>query len=146
MGWPVLPLKGKLPLTPHGSKDATLDERQAAKWAEQWPNANIGVATGVRFFVLDVDTEGQENFDHLRHQYGIPDTIEQVTGSGGKHLLFQLPDFPVRNSAGLVAPGIDVRGAGGYIVVEPSLHPDTQRVKARRILRGDTIQGDGVAL
>jgi putative DNA primase/helicase len=130
MGWPVILLRGKLPLTPHGSKDATLDLSQAAKWAKQWPDANIGVATGHRFFVMDVDVKGggEESFDALRHQHGpFPNTIEQITGTGGRHLLFLMPDFPVRNSAGVIAPGIDIRGLGGYIVVAPSIHPDTKR-------------------
>ena len=30
---------------------------------------------------------------------------------------------PVRNSVGKVAPGIDVRGDGGYVLVPPSVHP-----------------------
>ena len=130
-GWPVLPLKGKLPLTEHGSKDATLNESQARSWWEKWPDANIGLATGHRFFVLDVDVKdgGLDSYEYLLHQHGqFPDTIEQVTGTGGKHILFSLPaDFPVRNSASQLAKGIDIRGKGGYIVAAPSIHPETRQ-------------------
>ena len=130
LGFAVIPLRGKIPLTEHGSKDASLDEAQVSAWWAASPDANIGIATGHRFFVMDVDVKGggEDSFDFLRHQHGpFPETIEQVTGTGGKHLLFQLPDFPVRNSASLIAPGIDIRGVGGYIVVAPSIHPDTKR-------------------
>jgi P4 family phage/plasmid primase-like protien len=131
LGWPVIPLRGKIPRVTNGSKDASLNEKQVRTWWEMWPDANIGVATSHRFFVLDVDIKGggEESYDYLRHQHGgfPPDTIQQVTGTGGRHLLFALPDFPVRNSTSSIAPGIDIRGAGGYIVVAPSIHPETNR-------------------
>ena len=130
LGWPVIPLRGKLPLTPHGSKDATLNESQARTWWQQWPAANVGIATGHRFFVVDVDIKsgGEETWDMLRAQHGaLPETIEQLTGTGGKHILYLLPDFPVLNSQGKIGPGIDIRGTGGYIVAAPSIHPDTKR-------------------
>jgi hypothetical protein len=38
----------------------------------------------------------------------LPDTIQQVTGSGGTHYLFQLPDFPVQNSKSKLAQGLDI--------------------------------------
>jgi len=130
LGWPVIPLRGKLPITQHGSKDATADESQVRAWWARWPDANVGLATGHRFFVVDVDvkTGGEETWDMLRAQHGsLPATIEQLTGTGGKHILYTLPDFPVKNSASKIGPGIDVRGEGGYIVAAPSLHPVTNR-------------------
>jgi P4 family phage/plasmid primase-like protien len=130
MGWPVFPCSGKVPRTENGLKDATLNEEQARSWWKQWPYANIGVTTGIRFFAFDVDVKGggEDSYEFLKTQHGaFPDTAEQVTGTGGKHLLFRLPDFPVRNSAGMIAPGIDIRGAGGYIIVAPSVHPVTKR-------------------
>ncbi len=131
LGWPVIPLKGKIPLTPNGSKDATLNESQARGWWARWPDANVGIATGHRFFVFDVDIKGvgEESYEYLIQKHGaFPNTIEQITGTGGKHLLFALPpDFPVRNSASALAKDIDIRGKGGYIVAAPSIHPDTKR-------------------
>lgn len=130
LGWPVIPLKGKIPLTKNGSKDASLNETQIKAWWQQWPEANVGLATGVRFFAVDIDIKsgGEETWDMLKHQHGeLPETIEQITGSGGKHILYRLPDFPVYNSAGKIGPGIDVRGKGGYIVASPSIHPETKR-------------------
>jgi hypothetical protein len=43
------------------------------------------------------------------------------TGGGGIHLFFRYPrGTEIRNSAGLLGPGLDVRGEGGYVVVPPS--------------------------
>ncbi|NEB09984.1 bifunctional DNA primase/polymerase, partial [Streptomyces coelicoflavus] len=53
----------------------------------------------------------------LRHLFTIPPTVVVLTPSGGRHLwLTGPPDHVVPNSAGRLAPGIDVRGAGGYLV------------------------------
>jgi hypothetical protein len=45
-----------------------------------------------------------------------------TTGGGGHHLYFRHPGGSVRNRAGL-APGLDLRADGGYVVAPPSLHP-----------------------
>jgi hypothetical protein len=53
----------------------------------------------------------------LRHLFTIPPTVVVVTPSGGRHLwLSGPPEVVVPNSAGRLAPGIDIRGAGGYLV------------------------------
>lgn len=151
LGWPVIPLwphdargtptlrepngelLGKVALgrlVPHGSKDATLNESDIRAWWTEYPNANIGLATGHRFFAVDVDIkkDGDQTWDMLRSQHGrLPETIEGVTGTGGRHILYALPDFPVQNSASKLGPGLDVRGVGGYIVAAPSIHPETNR-------------------
>src|SRR5690606_24388087 len=52
-----------------------------------------------------------------RHLFTIPATVVVRTPSGGRHLwLSGPPDVVVPNSASRLAPGIDVRGAGGYLV------------------------------
>jgi hypothetical protein len=38
-------------------------------------------------------------------------------------LYFEMPDTSVRNSAGKIGPGLDVRGDGGYVLAPPSIHP-----------------------
>src|SRR5215211_1520008 len=50
-----------------------------------------------------------------------PKTATARTGGGGIHVFFRYPrGTEIRNSAGLLGPGLDVRGEGGYVVVPPS--------------------------
>jgi hypothetical protein len=128
LGWPVIPLRGKIPLTVNGSKDFSLNENQLRAWWARWPDANVGLATGHGWFAIDVDTKkgGDETWETLRMQHaGAPDdTIEQTTGTGGRHILYLTPaDYTVKNSQRNLGPGVDVRGQGGYIVATPSIHP-----------------------
>jgi len=113
-------------LVPNGVKDATKDINKVKEWWTKKPWANIGIATGKisGFFVLDVDGEiGEEELRALELEHDrLPDTVEQLTGSGGKHLLFKYPnDVVIPNKVGIV-PKVDIRSDGGYIVVAPSIH------------------------
>lgn len=126
--WPVFPLKprAKEPLTKHGFQDAALDEEIIRGWWKKWPEANIGIPTGVAFWALDVDPRhgGDESLAELVHKHGpLSDTIRQTTGGGGQQYLYLMPDQQIIGCYTGVWPGIDVRGVGGYIVVPPSIHP-----------------------
>jgi predicted P-loop ATPase len=115
---------GKHPRTPRGCTDATTDATQIRAWWAQWPDANIGVATGGGLVVLDIDPRsgGDESLVELRRRLGaVPDTVECLTGGGGRHIYFAVPG-EVRNSAGVLGAGLDVRGDGGYVVAPPSVH------------------------
>jgi hypothetical protein len=126
LGWPLFPLIGKRPLTLHGFKDASLDEKQIREWGRKYPNANIGVPTGVRFWAFDVDPRhgGDESLEHLIYAHGaLTNSLQQTTGGGGEQYLFAMPDQQeIRCHIGLW-PGIDIKGLGGYILVPPSIHP-----------------------
>lgn len=115
------PSAGKHPRVTDWTKHATNDGETVAQWAEQWPRGNVGVATGRTFWVLDEDRPGA--IDELEAAHGpLPGTVEQRTGSGGRHLLFTIPaGATIRNSASKIADGLDVRGEGGQIVIPPSV-------------------------
>lgn len=117
-GWRVHPLKprDKTPISKNGCKDATLDEAQIKKWWATFPNANIGLATGQDFFVIDIDPDGMAWME----ANDLPQTHEAITGRRGKHLLYRMPDKPIGNSVSQLSKGVDVRGIGGYIVASPS--------------------------
>jgi hypothetical protein len=124
-GWPVLPLRPgrKTPATRHGLHDASTDPDQVRAWWTRWPEANIGLTTGVRFDVLDVDPAGLRWLGELRHVGGAELAVhgEVSTPRGGMHLY--LPASGHGNLVGL-ACGVDYRGVGGYVVAPPSvLHP-----------------------
>lgn len=117
---------GKHPRTKTGLKEATLDATQIRAWWRQWPNANIGIATGAGLVVADIDPRhgGDESWDALVEELGpLPDTVECLTGGNGRHVYLEEPKgTTVRNSASMLAPGVDIRGEGGYVVAPPSNH------------------------
>ncbi|OPZ24316.1 MAG: hypothetical protein BWZ02_02879 [Lentisphaerae bacterium ADurb.BinA184] len=47
-------------------------------------------------------------------------TRKHRTPRGGYHLLFTAPGAPVKSTAGALAPGVDTRGDGGYVILPPS--------------------------
>jgi hypothetical protein len=107
------------------------DEAQIRKWFSRWPDANIAVVTGKvsKLLVLDIDPVhgGQKSLAGLEKRYGkLPETVEAITGGGGRHLYFRHPGGEVRNRTA-IAPGIDLRGDGGVIITPPSLHPSGRR-------------------
>ncbi len=140
LGWKVLPLHtiisgrcscgrascgspGKHPATVNGLKDATTDEETIREWFTGGRSYNIGIATGREsgLVVLDIDPKngGSESIG----QYRVPRTLDVITGSGGRHYYFAYPKSKeIRNSAGKLGAGLDVRGEGGYVVAPPSLH------------------------
>jgi hypothetical protein len=129
-GWSVIPLRP-------GDKRPTLkwqafQYRRAASedladWYGRWPQAGVAVVTGAvsGLVVVDVDPKhgGEASLAELERSHGpLPATVTARTGGGGRHLYFLHPGGLVRNQVGL-APGIDLRGDGGYVVAPPSLHP-----------------------
>jgi hypothetical protein len=135
-GMPVFPCNplDKKPLTPSGFKDASKDETQIRTWWGKWPNAMIGAPTGPAsgMWAIDLDLnpakkiDGKATLDQLVAQHGaIPSTLMTITPRGGRHLIFSWDNnFEIRNGAGKIGPGIDVRGNGGYICLPPSRNAD----------------------
>ena len=156
--WAVFPIapRGKLPVIPsahgqtespcagecgrdgHGFYDATTDPDRIAEWWRRWPAANIGLRTGVLFDVVDIDgPEGLAALDAYRADRPVTWGPEARTGGGGWHL-FHLPTG-AGNRAGVLAK-VDFRGAGGYVVAPPSIHP------SGRPYRWAELAGPGEAL
>jgi hypothetical protein len=121
-GFAVFPcLPSKAPATPHGHLDARNDPAAVRELWRRWPAPLIGMPTGNRngFDVLDVDPRHGGDAWHDAHRDRLPPTRVHETRSGGLHILFRHHEG-VRNSAGKVAPGIDVRGEGGFIIWWPA--------------------------
>jgi hypothetical protein len=130
--FPCMPADKK-PACTHGCKDATTDTITIQTWWQENPRYNIGIATGAtsEIFVVDIDgdgvDDGEDELNRLTKQHGeLLSTVEVITARG-RHLWFKHPNVPVRNSAGKIAPGIDVRGDGGYVLAPPSVHPSGKR-------------------
>jgi Bifunctional DNA primase/polymerase, N-terminal len=84
------------------------------------------VATGTisGIFVVDIDGfDAEAELKKLEQRYdALPQTVESITARG-RHVFFRMPLQRLRNSAGKIAPGIDVRADGGYVLAPPSMHP-----------------------
>lgn len=127
------PSPGKHPRTEHGLDDGTSNAGKIREWFDRWPDSNLGVVTGkgTGIFVVDVDKKsgGFESLNALEKEYGkIPDTRIHKTGGGGVHLFFSIPrgkKIPCSESE--IAPGIDIKGERGIIVLPPSVHSSGER-------------------
>lgn len=121
--WSVIPVgRDKKPLLQGWTKyQAELPTRDDVMgWWKQWPNANIGIATGAASNLVVVDVDEAEGMVLAK---SLPATLTAQTGKGGYHLFFQRGEERVPNAV-RVRPGIDVRADGGQVVVAPSIHPN----------------------
>jgi Bifunctional DNA primase/polymerase, N-terminal len=111
----------KKPSCPNGFKAATLPEAGLAMLWARYPGELVGVPTGIAsgFVVLDIDKgKGGEVFWNANRNR-LPATRLHRTRSGGIHALFQHRPG-LRNSASKIAPGVDVRADGGYVIWWPA--------------------------
>lgn len=124
--FPILP-RDKRPFPgSRGFKDATADIGQVRAWWRRYPDANIGAPTGITFDVIDVDgPPGYQSLADLKETGSVPPLIGRaITPRGGRHL-FITPTGD-GNAAGF-RRGLDYRGAGGYVVLAPSVGPNGNR-------------------
>lgn len=146
-GWPVFPLhtpqtfgpkegadratcscsdptcnsQGKHPRIGNGLDGATTDADQIARWWARWPDANIGIRTGVAFDVLDLDgPDALDALDALKPDAAAVVGPMVVTGRGIH--IYVHPTGHGNRTAMRGYVGLDWRGAGGYVVAPPSLH------------------------
>jgi hypothetical protein len=112
----------KHPLLRHGIHDATTNPAQLERWWARWPDANLGLATGIIFDALDID--GPAGLAGL-HQLARAASLRLrgplvATGGGGWHAWFcptGLGNRPPRRLA-----HVDWRGRGGAVLAPPSRH------------------------
>lgn len=123
---------GKHPRIKKNLDLATTNPEQIKEWfLKRFTHSNIGIATGKKSgtWVLDVDYKsgGKESLEKLIEEHGImtrrpAETLTVQTG-GGIHYYFKYPkDIYIPSSVGKLAPGLDIRGVGGYVIGPGSLH------------------------
>lgn len=122
-----LPAIGKFPVR------ATTDAAKIERWAAKYPGCNWGISTsaygaGEALLVVDVDgprhgagtKDGPAALVRLELEgKEFPLTREHATPTGGRHLLYRVA-AAVRQGADVLAPGLDTRSKGGYIVAPGS--------------------------
>lgn len=108
---------------------ATTDETTIRGWWSQDANANIGLALAPSgLIVVDVDPkhDGFTALAALEAKNGKLDSLaRQRSGSGGRHYVY-LPPEGLKTAPKEIAKGVDIK-FNGYIVVSPSIHPDTKQ-------------------
>jgi hypothetical protein len=132
--YPVFPVNpfAKRPCNAHGHLEATTDNQQIETWWRRWPCALVAIPTGSRtnLWVLDVDgAVGRQSLNGLLAQLG-KDFSEITpcivsTPSSGLHSYFTMRsgEHP-RTRASDIAPSLDTRGEGGYIIAPGNRLPD----------------------
>ena len=137
---PVFPcLPNKRPAVSGGFKSASVNSQQVAKWFDD-DSYLIGVPTS-GYIVVDLDRHNEEA-DGVKAWYEIvkehdpqgewKKTMMVRTPSGGVHIWFNDPSWPEdphRNTASRLAPGIDTRADGGYVIIPPSCTADGPYVR-----------------
>ena len=119
--------RGKHPRILEWQKHASAELDCVRRWWTKWPRAGLGVATGAKsnVWVLDLDGDGALAWYKSKcREHGLTKTRGAKTGRG-RHLWWRWPDdaeVTIRNTQKQIAPGVDVRGEGGYVVVPPTMH------------------------
>jgi hypothetical protein len=137
MGLRLFPLKvrDKQPAITDWPNLASDRDAQLQIWDKLFPACNWGVATGAGsgIWVLDFDgPEGMATFQQLARECEEFTETRAVRTARGLHLWFQYPeDGPQIRNGAKVAPGVDVRGEGGFVVIPPSIHPSGKRYEWR---------------
>lgn len=110
--------RAKEPRLNQWQEQASNDPEQVRQWWEQWPNANIGIATGHGVDVLDLDgAEAMKLFAEC------PET-PYVKTHKGLHVYFAADGLKNGVNVHPMVGGVDLRGERGYVVAPPSIHPN----------------------
>ena len=131
-GFEVFPLRGKVPAISktaggHGVFDATVDLEQIGAWWERYPTANIGGRVPAGVIVVDLDPRhgALEHLAQLEAEHRTICTRTSWSGRGdhGRHFWFSHPGEKL--TASRLPDGWDLKTHAGYVVLPPSIHPDS---------------------
>lgn len=115
---------GKIPVLKDWPNRAANDPLAVAElWAEHSGDCNVGIVCGDGLIVVDVDCKGgMPGFKSLAKFPPLPATRTTRTPTGGAHFFLRVPrGLRVQNSVGVLADGIDIRAAGGYVIAPGSI-------------------------
>ncbi|MDP9818486.1 hypothetical protein J3R04_004456 [Spirilliplanes yamanashiensis] len=101
-----------------GVHAATTEPETLRRWWSRWPTANIGLRTGVKFDVCDIDDAAAWHHLTALLQRHAPHGPLAATGRGW-HLWFAATGA---GSRAAILGGVDWRGRDATVVVPPSLH------------------------
>ncbi|MDO8490364.1 MAG: bifunctional DNA primase/polymerase [bacterium] len=124
-GWSVIPVgTNKIPIInwkEFQERIATIEELE--DWFSNESMAGIGIVTGSISGIVVIDVDKKSGGLESIKNFSTPLTPIVQTGGGGFHYYYACPkNARIKTCAGDIAPGIDIRGEGGYVVAPPSLH------------------------
>jgi len=121
---PTSPRRGKHPILRGGFLIATTDPAKIHAWWLAYPDANIGLPTGMNgLFVVDVDPAGRPSWEAaLQKSPELKDTLYIRTGRGYQAVFRQDPDTKLSGRTNGLGDGLDTRGEGNYVIAPPSRH------------------------
>lgn len=130
----------------HGHLDATTDLAKVTEWWTRHPQANIACSPGRSgLLVVDIDgpnrkeedgtlklvADGRKTWERLRREAGDTAPYFQTRSPGkgkGSHAWYRYPAGRRIGSPKVTdAPGLQVYGVLGYVMLPPSVHPDGPR-------------------
>lgn len=125
------------PTIPGTKRPAITGWQDAAELREPRPGDGVylGRPGDHCYVALDLDPKDGKSVERmiteieLRFDVDLVDTLAQNTPRGGRHLIYKAP-FALKPSVGQLAPGVDVRSGGSYVVCyetwtkEPAPLPD----------------------
>jgi len=141
LGFRVFPVKprGKEPLVKDWPNQATNDRKIIQEWWSKYSDANVAIVTGQYehgfFCVLDFDPRNGGDWFYEADEQKLPPTCSVITGGGyldeetgvfyhGRHFYYLTRELiPTKR----LQDGVDLKGAGGYVVAPPSFHPNGNR-------------------
>jgi hypothetical protein len=127
LGWSVVPVEARgieslvrWQIYQHRQPRMT----EIGDWFNRWPSSNLAIVTGVVSMLVALDLSpqrgGEASLKALQQeQTPLPETVEAAVGER-RQLYFSHPGGIVRDRIDL-APGIDLRGDGGYLLAPPSV-------------------------
>ena len=121
--FPIKPCEKRPPLIRKWPQLATTDPGQIQAWWSRWPNANIAAATGDGLAVVDVDPRSGGTLNAVSNLGLTTFTRGTTTPGGGWQLQYRVRR-PVTSRSGALAPGVDVKAEGGYVLLPPSVRAD----------------------
>src|SRR3984893_9831125 len=158
-GWPVVPLHSKAmsgactcgnadcdkpgmhPRTGQGVRDATTNRALIEKYWDKWPNAKIGIATGLDAGIIAVVIDGEIGRSKLKELEArntqLPKTVT-IRAPKERTYLLEIGDTRLHCPTKRLADGITILGDGEFVVAPYSIHdPELVRRFADEGAAGD---------
>lgn len=130
-----------------GYHQATNDPKVIRSLWQDSPKANIGGSVGAKSGLIAVDIDprhgGDQSFEQIIEDgIDFPETVENASGGGGRHLIYRYPDMdialPCKIEVPEQYPGVEfLLNPPSGIILPPSLHPSGK--KYRRFRAADAV-------